>query len=361
MAYGTNQTSNPTVPSVQEFSTGLENLIGRSEEQHAFIDAMKHVHSERYTSSSAALESLIELFPPETLLHHSCLNAPLLCMLLRSILTGNSIRVARRQGLAVYQAVSSSIYEHDEIWRTTANQIMSEWRHSRSGADSIATATHDYSSGDRSTHDTEYAWRRVDSAEKRFPTSQKYSGILGESPTLMEVRRAYLTYCDQKGFPRADKVKLVSCILKGPALNFWTLNIEQNPEHTELGSVFAKLESQFDTPAHQRQIEAIAGNLTMELTRQKHTVNRVAALGIFYHKVARLNQQFPKEKRGEPFKVQTLMRIVEKYERSRHSEEKVVRDAISYDEPYAKLSASLVVWEREVSRSGQNPDTADDT
>ena len=137
--------------------------------------------------------------------------------------------------------------------------------------------------------------------------------------------------------------------------------MEQNLEHTEMGSVFAKIESKFDTLAHQRQIEAMAENLAMGLTRQEHTVNRVAALRILYHEVARLNQQFPKEKRGEPFKLQTLMRIVEKYEWSRYSEEEVMRDAISYDKLYTKLSASLVVWEREVSRSGQNPDTADDT
>ena len=118
----------------------------------------------------------------------------------------------------------------------------------------------------------------------------------------MEVCRAYLTYCDQKASPRASKGKLFSCILKGPALNFWTLNNEQNPEDTELGSIFAKLELQFDTPAHQKQNEALAGNLTMELTRLKHTVDRVAAFGILYREAARLKQQFPKEKRGEPFK-----------------------------------------------------------
>ena len=38
-----------------------------------------------------------------------------------------------------------------------------------------------------------------------------------------------------------------------------------------------------------------------------------------------------------------------------------MRDAISYDVVYTKLSAFLVVWEREVSRSGQIPDTSDDT
>ena len=56
----------------------------------------------------------------------------------------------------------------------------------------------------------------------------------------------------------------------------------------------------------------MVGNLAMELTSQKHAVNLVAALSILYHEVARPNQQFRKEKREEPFKFQTLMRIVEK-------------------------------------------------
>ena len=147
---------------------------------------------------------------------------------------------------------------------------------------------------------------------------------------------------------------------EGLALNFWTPKIEKNPEHTEMGSVFAKLESQFDTPAHQRQIEAMAENLTMELIRQKHKVNRVAALGKLSHEVARLSPQFPKEKRRN-FQSSDVNENCGEYEWSRHSEEEFMRDATSYDELYTKLSASLVVWEREVSRSGQNPDTADDT
>ena len=175
---------------------------------------MKHFHSEGCTSSFAAQESVVELFPPEFLLHNSCFKSPLLYMNLRSILNRNGIRVPRLQGLAVYQTVSNAIYENDETLRTTANQIMSEWCHNRSRADSTATMTHEASVGGRSTIDTESAWRRVYSAEKRFPESQKYSGILGESPTLVKVRRGYLTNCNQKGFPRADKMKLVPCILK---------------------------------------------------------------------------------------------------------------------------------------------------
>jgi len=55
------------------------------------------------------------------------------------------------------------------------------------------------------------------------------------------------------------------------------------------------------------------------------------------------------------------MRIVEKYEWSRKAEEEVMSTAVSYDELYTKLSASLVVWERDMARTGRNPETADDT
>ena len=183
MAEIASQTSNFSVPSMEEISAGLEKRAGRSEEQHAFIDAMQHFHSEGYTSSSAARESVVKFFPSESLLHHSSLKSPLLYMNVRSILNRNGIRVARRQGLPVYQAVSSAIYENDETLRTAANHIMSEWRHSRSGADSTATTTYEASVGGRSRNDTESAWRRAESSENPFPESQKYSAKLGETLT----------------------------------------------------------------------------------------------------------------------------------------------------------------------------------
>ena len=279
------------------------------------------------------------------------------------VLRMNGIAVQRRQGLPVYQAVSSALYDDDSCLKVVADRMISDWRHVKSQivGTAGASAQHSEMQINGSRQETESSWRRVDAAERRFQESQKYSGILGESPMLTEDRHAYLTYCDQKDFPRSDRVKLISCILKGPALNYWTLNLEQNPEYTELGAVFSKLESQFDTPAHQRQVEAMAQNLSMDLTRKKHTCSRVAALGILYHEVARLNQQFPKEKRGPTFQTQTLMRIVENCEWSRTSEEEVMRNQLSYDELYTKLSASLVVWEKEVARTGNDPNTADDS
>lgn len=99
---------------------------------------------------------------------------------------------------------------------------------------------------------------------KRFSEKEKYSRILAESPNLSEVRKSCITYCNQKEFPRPDRVRLVSSILKGPALNFWMENIDGQTEFSELNAVFKALKSQFDTPAHQEQIEELAKSMTMK-------------------------------------------------------------------------------------------------
>jgi hypothetical protein len=113
-------------------------------------------------------------------------------------------------------------------------------------------------------------------------------------------------------------------------------HVEGTDEFSESGAVFRQLGTQFDTPAHPRQIESLACSMTMEDAKKKNNCNHNAALGFLYHKVARLNEQFPKVKRGDQFRTQTLMRIVEKYEWSRTAEEGVVQDAISYDALYTK-------------------------
>jgi hypothetical protein len=76
--------------------------------------------------------------------------------------------------------------------------------------------------------------------------------------------------------------------------------------------VFQQLESQFDTPAHQRQIESLACAMTIKDMRKKKCCNRIAALRVLYHEVARLNDQFPKVQRDDQFKTQTLMKKGEK-------------------------------------------------
>jgi hypothetical protein len=56
------------------------------------------------------------------------------------------------------------------------------------------------------------------------------------------------------------------------------------------------------------------------------------------------------------------MKIVEECEWSRSAEEEVMQDALGYDAlntKLSKLSASLVIWENEITRSGRDPDTAE--
>ena len=334
----------------------------RVDEQHNFLEGLKFIIGNIWMSTDASREVLLELFPPDVLVHPACLKLPLLFRIMREVLEFVGIAVESRQGLYVPQAVSSALYGSDNVMKSTADRYISEYKHDADSAargQSSSTQTQDtFQRGDST--DIESGWRRVDAANCRFDDKEKYGGMLAESPNLAEARNAYLTYCNQMGFPRADRVRLVSCILKGPALWYWTSRIDGKLAFSELGAVFRELESQFDTPAHQRQIESLTLSMTIESTREKHKCSRIAALGVLYHEVARLNEQFPRVKRGPVFRTQTLMKIVDKYEWSRTSEEEVMQDKIDYDELYTKLSGSLVIWESEVKRSGRDPDAVDD-
>lgn len=99
--------------------------------------------------------------------------------------------------------------------------------------------------------------------------------------------------------------------------------------------------------------------MTIEEVKSTRNCSRIAAFGTLYQEVTRLNQQFPKVERGNEFNVQTLMKIVEKYEWSRFVEEEVMQEKLNYESLYTKLSASLVVWENDVARQGLDPDKAD--
>lgn len=125
-----------------------------------------------------------------------------------------------------------------------------------------------------------------------------------------------------------------SLVLKGPALGFWEDHVQSDPDISQVGDVFNRLEKQFDSPAHQRQIEALALSMTIEDIRKQNSCSRVAALGTLYHEVSRLNDQFPKEKRGETFRIRglgdyTLMIIVHRYTWSRNAEEDVMQGKIN--------------------------------
>lgn len=344
----------------QELMTQISGLKVRTDEQHSYVEGMRYILSTTFMSTDASREALLEMFPPDVLLLPSCLKFPLLFRFKRDVLQFVGIPVESRQGLYIPQAVAHALYSTDNVLKITGNRYISDYKHAADSAMKSTSVTAPMQDTSGVAPDFESAWRRLDAANRRFSEAEKYSGILAESPNLSEARNGYLTYCSQKGFPREDRIKLVSCILKGPALNYWTLHIDGKPEFTELGSVFAKLESQFDTPAHQRQIESLALSLTMEDIRTKHNCSRIAALGNLYHEVSRLNQKFLKVKRGDEFRTQTLMKVVEKYEWSKTAEEDVMQDKIGYDALYTKLSGGVVIWENKVKRSGRDPDTTDD-
>lgn len=66
----------------------------------------------------------------------------------------------------------------------------------------------------------------VDAVNRRFSKDEKYSNILAESPSLIEAKNAYMTYCKQEEFPKQDGVRLVSALLKDSGLNLWMSKIE---------------------------------------------------------------------------------------------------------------------------------------
>ena len=58
-------------------------------------------------------------------------------------------------------------------------------------------------------------------------------------------------------------------MLKGPALRYRNWRNDRKPAISEPSAVFGELESQFDTPAHQRPIESLTLSMTTEATREK--------------------------------------------------------------------------------------------
>lgn len=344
-------------------ATVIDSLEGHSEEQCSVIDCMKHLLTITADSITASITTTIELLPPEILLSLSVMKRTILFRHLRDVLRTVGITVEAKQGLQIPMAIATALYTDDAAMMKAAKEHLANWRMSsgtsvtNSGSDQSGTKTSSKASGLPQDGNSS---RNIDAASKHFVEKRRFSGILGESPSLPEVRDAYLTYCNQKNFSRQERVKLMSCILKGPALAFWNDHIQSDTTVTQVADVLSKLEKQFDSPAHQRQIESMALSLTVENIRKKNSCGRIAALGTLYHEVSRLNAQFPKLKRGEAFKVNTLMKIVERYIWSRTAEEDVMRDDISYQDLYSKLSASLVIWENEVKRSGRDPDDVDD-
>lgn len=167
-------------------------------------------------------------------------------------------------------------------------------------------------------------------------------------------------HCSQIDFRRPDHVKLLSAVLKSSALNFWTENVDGRAEFTELDGVFRKLEAQSDIPALQKQTEALVNAMNVGVTMKKHSRSRIAAPGLLYHKVARLNEHLPNVKQRNAFRIPTFMKTVKRYEWFREFEEEILQDKRSYYTLYTKLSPSIDIWVNESTQQNRDPEQADD-
>lgn len=247
---------------------------------------------------------------------------------MRELLRYIGINVEQRQGLYISKDIANALLDKGKSLRNKASKLVEEYK--LQGGRTVTMSSSPTSEGLKNrSNDTGSFWRRVDAVNRRFSEDEKYSGILAESLNLTDTRNAYITYCKQKDFSRQYRVGLVFAVFKGLALNFWMLKIDGNPEYSEYGAIFKALEEQFNTSEHQPQIEALAQAMITEDIRRSRNCSRIEALEIWYHEVTRLNQQFAKVKRRSEFKVQALMKIVEKYEWSRSAGKEVIQEKLN--------------------------------
>lgn len=302
----------------------------RIAEQHALVSAMKYISTTTYISTDAIIDSIVELFPPAVLSNTSSLKNQWRNVFLRDILSTVGTRVYQRRGLHILQAIINIVFDTDHAMRGIANQLISDLKHIGTSGCCRTTANDAGEIGDQmGCLDNGSFWKKVHSASRQFGNSETYCEILAESPSLSEVRKSYITYCTQRGYPRPDHFRLVSAILRGPALNYRMENINSRAELSELIAAYKELKKQFDTCTHQEQIEVVTLSMIMEEMMRKNNCGCVGSFGSLHHEVNHLIEQFPKVKRKDAFRTQTFMKIVEKYEYSHSAGDDVRKDRIS--------------------------------
>lgn len=90
-----------------------------------------------------------------------------------------------------------------------------------------------------------------------------------------------MTYCNQKKYSQHVRVCLVLSDLKDSALNYWTEDIDGQNEFSALRALFKALESQNNTPVHQKQIEVLARSRTMKDLIKNKIVTPLLLLDFF--------------------------------------------------------------------------------
>ena len=290
-----------------------------------------------------------ELFPPQFLFHRDCLPNTALFSHIRAICDSNGHRIPRRSGLMIAKAIAEKMYPDD--LKREALQLISDSRKDTSQP-VIVTSTDREPAPPQHTYNPPDISRKVEDTARHFSEKQKYSGILGENPSLPETKNAYLTYCHDKGFSPSEKVQLAHYALRGPAWTFWSSHIRDNPAITQIGSVFDCLTNKFDTATHQKQIDHIISSLSMKETVHKLQCGTVQALGHVYNEIDRLNPQGTKSKRGEVFKTEQLLHVVDNFEWAQNAKKRTLGENLSFAQIYSELSSSALLWEESQRKKG---------
>jgi hypothetical protein len=102
------------------------------------------------------------------------------------------ITVEQRQGLFIPQAEISAIYASDATLKNTASSYIANYRLAAGTAPETSRASDaaNISNIESGGGEHETTWRKIDSTSRRFSDTEKYSGILAESPSLAETRNA---------------------------------------------------------------------------------------------------------------------------------------------------------------------------
>lgn len=72
---------------------------------------------------------------------------------------------------------------------------------------------------------------------------------MAKSLNTQEARMAYLNHCNQKGFPRPNRVRQASAVVKSSFLNYWMEDVRDRGAYLVVDVVFNALETQIDAPA----------------------------------------------------------------------------------------------------------------
>ena len=297
-----------------------------------------------------------ELLPADYLFHSDVITHTVLFKNLRSLLESVGFNVERKSGLMIAQAIANKMYSDSDLESAHhAIAVSRQWQKSfiQSADDnkgSTITTAQPFNDSDR----------LVDATAKHFVHRAQYSGVLAESPSLAEMRNTYLTYCNDKNISQSNRVKLLHYALKGPAWTFWAEELRDDASITTIGAAFHKLTEKFDTPSHQKQVEHILESLDLDKTRKLLECGRVKALGYVYHEVDRLNPQISRNKRGDSFKSEQLMRVVEDRVWAPDARRRLLQDNITFSQIYSELTASALLWEERTRKRGLNPDTISD-